>query len=113
MRGIWVGLSVILAVAACSPRTETVGPEATASSGAAGTMGALALRGQVVVAHPPGVRDAVDQVRREAAARCPGGFMIRSLSTDDTPPTSDFYYRLRNYEALVDCNPPPSPGGAR
>jgi hypothetical protein len=113
MRGIWLPLGVVLAVAACGNRTETVSPEGTTSSGAAGTVGSLALRGQVVVARPPGIQDAVEQVRREAAARCPGGFMIRSLRTDDPPPTSDFYYRLRTYEALVDCNPPPSLGGAR
>jgi hypothetical protein len=113
MRGIWLGLGMILAVAACSQRTQTAATDATTSSGGAGTVGALALRGQVVVSHPPGTQEAVEQVRREAMAHCPGGFVIRSLRTDEAPPTSDFHYRVRTYDAMVDCSPPLSYGGAR
>jgi hypothetical protein len=115
MRPFWLGLGIVVAVAACSThRMETVGPEATTSSGSAGIVTQLSLQGQVPVAHPPGTRDAVDQVRREAAARCPGGFVIRSLRTDDAPSASDFLYHTQTYQAVVDCNPGPfGYGGSR
>jgi len=113
MRGIWLGLGACLAIAACSHPVETAPANAVTSSGAAGSVGEIALRGQVIVAHPPGTQDAVAEVQREARARCPGGFAIRNLRTADVPPTSDFVYRMQNYEAVVDCNPPPSYGGAR
>ncbi len=114
MRGIKLAVGIILAVAACSHRSDVPPAQAVSASGSSGMVGALALRGQVVVAHPPGTRDAVDHLRREAAARCPEGFVIRSLHTGDVPPTSDFLYHVVTYDAVVECNaPPPGPGGAR
>ncbi|MBI3516293.1 MAG: hypothetical protein HY060_19865 [Proteobacteria bacterium] len=114
MRGIGLGLGILLAVAACGRHPETAPPDAVTTSGSSGMVGALALRGQVVVAHPPGTRDAIDQLRREAAARCPDGFVIRSLRTGDAPPASEFLYHVVTYDAVVECNPPPAvPGGAR
>jgi len=112
MRGIWLGIGICLTIAACGHPPETA-PNAVTASGAAGSVGEIALRGQVVVTRPPDSEAAVAEVRREAAMRCPGGFAIRSLHTTDVPPVSDFLYRLENYQAVVDCNPPPSYGGAR
>ncbi len=112
MRFQWLGVAAAIAVAACGgPQARTVPPDAVTSSGTGGTMGEFGLKGQVVVSHPPGDRDAVDEVRRQAALRCPSGFTIRSMRSDDMPSNSDFYYRLRTYEAVVDCNrPAPAPG---
>jgi hypothetical protein len=105
MRGFLCALGVVLAVAACAPRAE---PDGVAASGSSGMVGALALRGQVVVSHPPGTREAVEQLRREAAVRCPDGFVIRRLHTGELAPTN-----IMTYEAVIDCNPPPAAGGRR
>jgi hypothetical protein len=76
-------------------------------------VGALALRGQVIVSHPPGTREAVEQLRRDAAARCPDGFVIRRLRTGDVPPNGEYPSHIMTYDALVDCNPPPAAAGGR
>jgi hypothetical protein len=87
-------------VAACAPRAE---PDATAGGPGAGN--AFSLRGQVPIAYPPGTRDATEKVRREAAERCPGGFVIRSLNTSQ-PASPQFVDRTINYDAVVACTAP-------
>ena len=112
MRGIWLGIGVCLAIGGCAYPPGTAPPNAVTASGTDGSIGEIALRGQVV-ASPPGTEAAVAEVQRTAAARCGGGFTIRSLRTTAAPPTSTFLYHVQSYEAVVDCNPRPSDGGAR
>jgi hypothetical protein len=97
--GIGVCAAVLLVVTGCAERPE--------SSGSAGSVGAFAVRGQAVIAHPPGIRDASEQARREAAARCPDGFVIRSFKTSQ-PSTLAFTDHVINYDAMVECG---APGG--
>ncbi|MEJ0068756.1 MAG: hypothetical protein WDO24_08560 [Pseudomonadota bacterium] len=118
MRNVWLGLGIVLAVAACELRQENPAPaasngvESSGTNGSGGGIGRLALHGQVVVAHPPGTQDAVEMVRREASARCPAGFEIRSLHTT-APQSVEFADRLLNYQAEVDCAPAAAGAGTR
>jgi len=105
MRFIRLGLGAALLVAACAqpPAPTVAGPSPAAeSSGSNGAASHFGLHGQVMISHPPGNEDALAMVRHEAAARCPNGFMIRSLHTD-APATGDFTVGLLNYQAVVDC----------
>jgi hypothetical protein len=97
MRALGIGLCV-LALAGCGSAG------APTSSGSTG-VDAFAVRGQAVIAHPPGDRDANEQVRREAAARCPDGFVMRSFKTSQ-PSNAEFVNHVINYDALVECSPP-------
>jgi hypothetical protein len=103
MRRIWLGLAIALTMAACAQQPPA--PGAVEASGSSGAPGHLALRGQVMITHPPGTEDAAAVVRREAAGRCPNGFTIRSLHTA-APATGDFTVGLLNYQAVVDCSAP-------
>ncbi len=98
MKAMGVALCVAALVGACGPRDEPI-------SGASGTVGAFVVRGQAVIAHPPGDRDANEQARREAAARCPDGFVMRSFKTSQ-PSTMTFVDHVINYEARVECVAP-------
>jgi hypothetical protein len=104
MRFIRLGLGAALFVASCAqqPPTAPAPSAAVESSGSAGPASHFGLHGQVMISHPPGNEDALAMVRREATARCPGGFVIRSLHTD-APATGDFTLGLLNYQAVVDC----------
>jgi hypothetical protein len=98
MRAHGIGVcAAVLLVAGC-----TGGPD---TGGSPGTVGAFAVRGQAVIAHPPGIRDANEQARREAAARCPDGFVIRSFKTSQ-PSTLAFVDHVINYDAVVECSAP-------
>ncbi|MBV8166497.1 MAG: hypothetical protein JO021_06860 [Alphaproteobacteria bacterium] len=97
MKSLGVALCVV-ALAGCSPRDEPLG-------GASGSPGAFVVRGQAVIAHPPGDRDANEQARREAAARCPDGFVMRSFKTRP-PSTLTFVDHVIDYEAVVTCAGP-------
>lgn len=98
MRALGIGVcAAVLLVAGCAARPE--------SSGSAGTVGAFAVRGQAVIAHPPGTRDASEQARREAGARCPDGFVVRSFKTSQ-PTDSTFRDRVINYDAMIECSAP-------
>jgi len=99
MRRIGLGLAIILMVSACAAQPA---PGTAEASGSTGAPGHLALRGQVMITHPPGTEDALALVRREAAGRCPNGFTVRSLRTA-APATGDFTVGLLNYQAVVDC----------
>jgi hypothetical protein len=98
MRALCMGVCLVALVAGCGPRAEPLG-------GASGTVGAFVVRGQAVIAHPPGDRDANEQARREAAMRCPDGFVMRSFKTSQ-PSTMTFVNHVINYEATVECSPP-------
>src|SRR3954465_4122106 len=98
MRALGISVCVAALLAGCGPRDEPLG-------GASGTVGAFVVRGQAVIAHPPGDRDANVQARREAAARCPDGFVMRSFKTRQ-PSTMTFVDHVINYEATVECSPP-------
>jgi hypothetical protein len=105
MRFIRLGLGAALLVASCAQQPVPAAsgtPPSVESSGSSGPAGHFGLRGQVMISHPPGNEDALAMVRREATARCPGGFVIRSLHTD-APATGDFTVGLLNYQAAVDC----------
>lgn len=94
MRLVAIGVGVAALVAGCAPREQT--GEMTPGDGG------FALRGQVPIASPPGTRDATEKVRREAAVRCPDGFVIRSLQTYQ-PANPDLVNRTINYDAVVAC----------
>jgi len=106
MRRIAPGIgALLLAIVTACTAPAPPGAERTTASAPAGTPASLALRGQVEVAHSPGTQDVVAEVRRQAAARCPTGFIIRSLHTG-TPTPGEITARLLPFEAVVDCTPP-------
>jgi hypothetical protein len=88
-------LGLALLAGACSQRPE--------AETAAASPGAFTLRGQVPIAQPPGTRDATEKVRRDAAQRCPSGFVIRSLHTSP-PANATLVDRLISYDAVVECS---------
>src|SRR5205823_9623351 len=98
MRALGISACVAALLAGCGPRDEPLG-------GASGSVGAFLVRGQAVIAHPPGDRDANEQARREAAARCPDGFVMRSFKTSQ-PSDATFLYHVINYQARVECVAP-------
>lgn len=103
MRHMRLGLAIAVLTAGCA--RQPTAPAAPGAAEATGTAGHLAVRGQVMITHPPGTEDALAMVRREAAARCPGGYTIQSLHTS-APATGDFTVGLLNYQAVVDCTAP-------
>ena len=98
-----------LLVAASAPLAPVSAATPDVRPGVGGVT-SLALHGQVVVAHPPGRIDAINEVRRVAAARCPGGFLLRSVKTE-RPDAADFTDHLLNYDAVIDCGGPLSSYG--
>lgn len=83
----------IAALAGCaSPRTQTASTDV------------FVLRGQVLAAALPGTDQAAAQVRRSAAERCGGGFVIHDLETTRQPLLEPFQGDLVRYRAEVACD---------
>lgn len=93
MKLVSIGVCLVVLVAGCAPREQ---------AGNAAPGDGFTLRGQVPIATPPGTRDANEKVRREAAARCPDGFVIRSMQTRP-PANPNLVNRTIDYDAVVAC----------
>jgi hypothetical protein len=111
MRRLPILWGAALLAAACTPHPDTLvqapatGVESSGSP-ATGGVTSVALHGQVVVAHPPGRRDAIEEVQRVAKTRCPGGYLLRSMRT--RPPVAGELAtdHLVIYDAVIDCGGP-------
>lgn len=104
MRGptILAGAGLAVTLAACA-----ASPVQTASADS------FLLRGQVLAAALPGTDQAAAQVRRAAAERCGGGFVIRDLETSRQPLLEPFQGDLVRYRAEVACDPAARAGVGR
>ena len=102
MRRLAFGWGVAFLLASCASQPPAVAPQAATESHGAGGVTSVALHGQIVVTHPPGRQDAIKEVQRVAAQRCPSGYLLRSVTTRP-PPANELIDHFLEYEAVIDC----------